>query len=115
MRLKEVKFVESMKQILENNIEVIAMRYVEMTIEEAMKRCNKNKKVLVAIQDLEDDNVDTVFVQKERSEYQSMFEDVKTVASACDDFVKQLRLFTERQNIFNIEPKGILKIILLKE
>ena len=115
MKLKEMKFVEFMKQILENNIEVIAMRYVEMTIEEAMKRCNKNKKVLVAIQDLEDNNVDTVFVQKERSEYQSMFEDVKTVASACDDFVKQLRLFTEKQNIFNIEPKGIQKIILLKE
>ena len=116
MRLKEMKFVEFMKQILENNIErVTIMRYVEMTIEEAMKRCNKNKKVLVAIQDLEDDNVDTVFVQKERSEYQSMFEDVKTVASACDDFVKQLRLFTEKQNIFNIEPKGIQKIILLKE
>ena len=116
MRLKEMKFVEFMKRTSENNIiEVIAMRYVEMTIEEAMKRCNKNKKVLVAIQDLEDDSVDTVFVQKERSEYQSMFENVKTVASACDDFVKQLRLFTEKQNIFNIEPKGIQKIILLKE
>ena len=116
MRLKEMKFVEFMKQILENNIErATIMRYVEMTIEEAMKRCNKNKKVLVAIQDLEDDSVDTVFVQKERSEYQSMFEDVKTVTSACDDFVKQLRLFTEKQNIYNIEPRGIQKIILLKE
>ena len=116
MKMKEVKSVEFMKQILENNIErETIMRYVEMTIEEAMKRCNKNKKVLVAIQDLEDDSVDTVFIQKERSEYQSMFEDVKTVASACDDFVKQLRLFTEKQNIFNIEPKGIQKIILLKE
>ena len=116
MRLKEVKFVEFMMRTSENNIErATIMRYVEMTIEEAMKRCNKNKKVLVAIQDLEDDSVDTVFIQKERSEYQSMFEDVKTVASACDDFVKQLRLFTEKQNIFNIEPKGIQKIILLKE
>ena len=116
MKMKEVKSVEFMKQILDNNIErATIMRYVEMTIEEAMKRCNKNKKVLVAIQDLEDDSVDTVFIQKERSEYQSMFEDVKTVASACDDFVKQLRLFTEKQNIFNIEPKGIQKIILLKE
>ena len=104
-----------MKQILENNIEVIIMRYVEMTIEEAMKRCNKNKKVLVAVQDLEDDNIDVVFVQKGRNEYQSMFEDVKTVASACDDFVKQLRLFTEKQNIYNIEPRGMQKIILLKE
>lgn len=91
------------------------MRYVEMTIEEAMKRCNKNKKVLVAVQDLEDDNVDIVFVQKGRSEYQTIFEDVKTVASACDDFVKQLRLFTEKQNIYNVEPRGAQKIILLKE
>ena len=116
MKMKEVKSVEFMKQILENNIErATIMRYVEMTIEEAMKRCNKNKKVLVAIQDLEDDNIDVVFVQKERSEYQSVFEDVKTVASACDDFVKQLRLFTEKQNIFNIEPRGRQKIILMKE
>lgn len=91
------------------------MRYIEMTIEEAMKRCNKNEKVLVAVQDLEDDNVDIVFVQKERNEYQAIFEDVKTVASVCDDFVKQLRLFTEKQNIYNIEPRGMQKIILLKE
>ena len=116
MKMKEVKSVEFMKQILENNIErATIMRYVEMTIEEAMKRCNKNKKVLVAIQDLEDDNVDVVFVQKERSEYQSVFENVQTVASACDDFVKQLRLFTEKQNIYNVEPRGVQKIILLKE
>ena len=91
------------------------MKYVEMTIEEAMRRCNKNKKVLVAIQDLEDENVDVIFVQKERDEYKEMFEDVKTVASACDNFVKQLNLFTEKQNIYNIEPHGIQKIVLLKE
>ena len=105
-----------MQQTLENNIfGGIIMRYVEMTIEEAMKRCNKNKKVLVAVQDLEDDNVDIAFVQKGRNEYQTIFEDVKTVASACDDFVKQLRLFTEKQNIYNVEPRGAQKIILLKE
>ena len=91
------------------------MKYVEISIEEAMKRCKKNAKVLVAIQDLEDDNADVVFVQKGRSEYLSMFEDIKTVVSACDDFVKQLRLFTEKQNIYNVEPRGIQKIILLKE
>ena len=91
------------------------MRYIEMTIEEAMKRCNKNKKVLVAIQDLEKEDCDIAFVKKERNEYQTMFDDVKTVASACDDFVKQLRLFTEKQNIYNIEPRGIQKIVLLKE
>ena len=91
------------------------MKYVEVSIEEAIKRCKKNAKVLVAVQDLEDDNIDVVFVQKGRNEYQSMFEDVQTVASACDDFVKQLRLFTEKQNIYSIEPRGIQKIILLKE
>lgn len=91
------------------------MQYIEMTIEEAMKCCNKNKKVLVAVQDLEDENVDVVFVTKRKNEYKSIFDDVKTVASICDDFVKQLRLFTEKQNISNIEPYGLQKIILLKE
>lgn len=91
------------------------MQYIEMTIEEAMKCCNKNQKVLVATQDLEDDNVDVVFVSKKRSEYDSIFEDVKTVASICDDFAKQLRLFTEKQNVLNIKPHGLQRIILLKE
>lgn len=91
------------------------MQYVEMTIEEAMKRCNKNAKVLVAIQNLEEDDCDVVFVKKRRDEYQSIFNDVKTVASLCDDFVKQLNLFTEKQNIYNVQPHGKKKIILLKE
>lgn len=43
------------------------MQYVEMTIEEAMKCCRKNKKVLVAVQDLEDDNIDIVFVSKKEA------------------------------------------------
>ena len=79
------------------------------------KCCNKNKKVLVAIQDLQDDNVDVMFVKKMRNEYQSLFEDVKTAASLCDDLVKQLRLFTEKQNIPNVEPRGFQKIILINE
>lgn len=91
------------------------MKYVEMTIEEAIKRCNKNDKVLVAVQDLEDDNCDIIFSKKGRNEYQSIFNDVQTVASICDDFVKQLRLFTEKQNILDIKPHGLQKIILLKE
>lgn len=91
------------------------MKYIEMTIEEAMKCCNKNKKVLVAIQDLEDDNVDVVFVKKRKNEYDTIFDDVKTVASICDDFVKQLNLFTEKQEIPNIEPLGLQKTILLRE
>lgn len=89
--------------------------YVEMTIDEAIKRCNKNARVLVSIQDLEQENVDILFIKKEKKDYNKMFEDVKTVASACDDFVKQLKLFTEKQDIHNIKPKGVQKIILLRE
>lgn len=92
------------------------MQYVEMTIEEAMKRCNKNTKVLVAIQNLEEnDDIDVVFIPKRRENYGEIFEDVKTVASICDDFINQLRLFTEKQDIYNIKPKGLQKTVLLKE
>lgn len=91
------------------------MKYVEMTIEEAMKRCNKHDKVLVAIQDLEKEDINVVFSDKRKDEYAAIFENVKTVASACDDLVKQLNLFTEKQNIYNIKPHGLKKIIFLRE
>ena len=92
------------------------MKYVEMTIEEAMKKCNKNTKVLVAIQDLEKEDDEIVFVQKKKREYDSIFEDAKTVLSICDDFIKELNVFTEKQpDIYNIRPHGLQKIVLLKE
>ena len=83
-----MKFAECMLLILENNIkEITFMRYIEMSVEEAIKKCKKNAKILVAIQDLADENVDTVFVQKKGSDCKEVFEDVKTVASLCDDFI----------------------------
>lgn len=91
------------------------MKYVELTIEEAMQRCDKNTKVLVAIQDLKDTKANVSFVKKERKEYPEIFEDIQTATSLCDDFVKQLKLFSEKQDIHNIKPKGIQKIELLKE
>ena len=91
------------------------MRYVEMTVEQALKICKKNDKVLVAVHDLEnDDDCNIIFVKKKKDEYDMLFNDVKTVASACDDFVKQLKCFTEKQNIYNIKPNGFEKIILLE-
>ena len=92
------------------------MRYIEMTLEEAVKECNKNTKVLVALQNLEEkDDTDAIFVTKKKEEYRKMFEDVKTAASLCDDFVRELSLFTERQDIRNIKPQGFQKIVLLRE
>lgn len=91
------------------------MQYVEMTIEEAMKKCKKNTKILVATQDLAEENVDIIFVPKRENEYNNVFEDVKTVASLCDDFVNQLKLFTEKQDIRDIKPLGTLRTVILRE
>lgn len=91
------------------------MQYIEMTVEEAKKRCKKNAKVLIAIQDLEDNNIDVIFVSKRRHEYEKLFEDVETVSGICDDFLKQLNLFTKKQDIRNIRPYGIQKTVLLKK
>ena len=91
------------------------MQYIEMTVEDAKKRCKKNSKVLVAIQDLEDDNVDIIFVPKRKCEYEKLFEDVETVAGIFDDFINQLNLYTKKQDIRNIRPYGIQKTVLLRE
>lgn len=116
MKMKEMKFAEFMLPILENSIYGgYIMKYVEMSVEEAMKKCKKNAKILVAIQDLADETVDIVFVQKKGSDYKDVFEDVKTVASLCDDFISQLKLFTEKQDIRDIRPYGIQRTVLLKE
>ena len=88
------------------------MKYIEMTVEEAAKKLNKNQTVLVAVQDLADEDVDIVFVRKNKSEYSSLLEDVKTVASIYDDFAKQMKMFTEKQDIYNIKRKGRLKTVL---
>ena len=91
------------------------MQYVEMSIEEAMKRCKRNAKILVATQDLTDDNADIIFVQKKGSDYKEVLENVQTVASLSDDLVKQLKLFTEKQDIMNIRPYGIQRIVIMRE
>ena len=114
--MKGKKFAEFMKRTLENNIfGGIIMKYVEVSIEEAMKRCKKNAKVLVAEQDLENDDCEVIFISKGKKDYGELFKDVQTAASLSDDFVKQLRLFTEHQDILNIRPQGIQKIVLMKE
>ncbi len=116
MKAKGMRFAEFTLLILENNIlEDITMQYVEMSIEEAMKRCKKNAKILVATQDLADNNADIIFSSKKENEYNEVFEDVKTVASLCSDFVNQLKLFTEKQDIRDIRPYGIQRTVLLKE
>lgn len=91
------------------------MIYVEMTVEEAMKICNKHDKVLVAISNLEEDDINERFMLKKREEYGELFQDIQTAVSICDDFIKQLRLFTEKHDIYNIRARGLQKTVMLKE
>ena len=90
------------------------MTYVEISIEDAMKICKRNTRVLVAEQDLEKDDCNIIFVPKEVNEYDTIFNNIKTVLKLTDDFIKQLRLYTEEQDINNVKPIGIQKIILIK-
>lgn len=87
----------------------------EITIEEAMKRFGKNAKVLVATQNLESPEQDVPFVLTIRNEFDALFSDVKTVSRKCDDFINKYDLFTAKQDIFNVQPIGKRKTVLLKE
>ena len=91
------------------------MKLVEMTVDEARYMLGGQGKVLVAIQNLEDENdINLSFKSKKKEEYDQIFSDVETVASICDDFVRQLRCFTAKQDLKNIRPKGVQKIVLIR-
>uniref|UniRef100_UPI0004B02671 hypothetical protein n=1 Tax=Clostridium sp. 12(A) TaxID=1163671 RepID=UPI0004B02671 len=93
------------------------MHYVEMTIEEANEyyKGTKGKTVLVAVQDLEKDDV-VEFTKRNKDECVNIINEAETIARVYDDFINQLRVFTEKQSdIRNIVPRGKLSTILLKE
>lgn len=84
-----------------------------MTIEDALKY--NAKIVLVAVQDLEENNECVSFIPRTRCEYEKIIKEAETLVQVTDDFVKQLRAFTVKQpDIRNISPHGKLSTILLK-
>lgn len=90
------------------------MRYILMDIDEAVKYC-KGKKVLVAEQDLENNEV-VGFERKTFQECKEIIERSETIAKICDDFLNQLRVFSERQDdIMNIRPIGKMSTILVHD
>lgn len=93
------------------------MQYVEMTIQEALdySKGDTSQTVLMARQDLEKDNEIPKFEKKSKSECEQIIQGAETIARACDDFVNQMRVFSERQlDIENIERKGELNTILFR-
>lgn len=93
------------------------MQYIRMTIEEASKRFGDHGSVLVAVQDLENE-MDTIQEFKKKSNYEciKIINDAETIVKICDDFLNQMRVFTQKQpDIINITPKGKMSTILLPE
>ncbi len=92
------------------------MKYVEVTIEQAleMNKGNKNSKVLVAINNLEEDEV-VAFVRKTKSECENIIKDAQTLVHNCDDFMDSLMCYSHRQDIKSIQPIGVLSTILVDQ
>lgn len=88
----------------------------EETIDGAIEllRKSKGKKVMIVIQNLEEEDVNLAFVTKYKNECQKIIENAATVAISGDDFLRQLSVFTEKQrDLKHIQPRGYLKTILL--
>ena len=92
------------------------MQYVEMRIEDALKLKGKNGTVLVAVQDLEKENDVLDFVKNTRSEYEAIIKNAATIIQGCDDFMKQLNVFSHKQpDVMNIIPIGKMRVILFPQ
>lgn len=94
------------------------MKYVEMTIEEALEysRGNKAQVVLVAVRDLERDEQDseiTDFVKKSKKECEDIIRSAETIARSYDEFINQVKVFTRKQiDLKNIKQHGKESTIL---
>lgn len=89
--------------------------YIEMALEDAVKLF-KGKKgtVLVSVQDLEKDEI-VDFVKKTKEDCVEVIKNAATITQACDDFMKQLNVYSHKQaDIRNILPLGKVKIICMK-
>ena len=91
------------------------MAYIMMTVEEAKKYAKKDAIVRGATQDLESQDCNVDFVKKKFGECTDIIGSAKTIANICDEFVNQLRVFSDIQaDPINYEPTGCLNTILFR-
>lgn len=94
------------------------MKYIEMSIEDALKifKGDKSKTVLVAVKDLENDD-DTLqpFERMEISKCRKVIRSSKTIIGMDDELLKHLLLYSKKQNIQAIRPIGTMTRIVYKE
>ena len=85
--------------------------YVIMSLEEAKKVAKKDAVILVAKQDLENPDCNIGFKKKKFGECHNILEQAALIAKVCDDFVAQLRVFSDIQVDV---PTGTLHTIMFK-
>ena len=93
------------------------MQYVEMSIEEALKifKGDVSKTVLVAVKDLEKDDDIQSFEKVGISRCKRIIKSSSTIIGIDDDLLKQLLLYSKKQNIQSIKPIGTMTRIVYKE
>lgn len=91
------------------------MQYIMVSIEEAKKIAKKDAVVLIAINDLEANDCNVEFTRKRFGECEKLIKEAETIARVYDDFINQLRVFSEKQSdVINYKHHGKLSTILLK-
>ena len=92
------------------------MEYVFMTIDQAQKFLKKDTMVMVASRDLEQTDCNCQFAQKRFGDCTNIFEEAQTVAKVVDDFMNQLRIFSDRQlDPINYDAHGKMCIMLFNK
>ena len=94
------------------------IKYIELNIEEAENflKSLKTDKFLVAIKNLENENDDIQkFCKKIKSDCLKTIRESETIAKSFGEITDCLNVFSESQDLKNIQPKGILSIILVNK
>lgn len=86
-----------------------------MTNEDAMKYLQSHKDVVVmfAEDDLED-QAPVMYIKKPKDECYPIVEKAASIATVLDDFIAQVNLYTEKQDLPVVKNRGRREIIMLR-
>ena len=86
-----------------------------MTNEDAMQYLENHKDCVVMFADdnLEDERP-VMFIRKRKDECYPIVEKAASIATVLDDFIAQVNLYTEKQDLPDIKPQGRREIIMLR-
>ena len=78
---------------------------VEMTIEDALKYFdgNKKEKVLVSVYNMEDQYGIASFQPKDKKDCEAIIRKAETIAKMCDDLIEGVKCFSVKQEIRSLE------------